>query len=113
MGIDERSFWEMTLGELERAIESKRRVLKAQMQERATFDYIHADLVGRSVARVYNSANTMPAIQEVYAAIFEDNEHIQEMKQKKQEQLAELSAIRFKLFADSHNKKFKEVQTDK
>lgn len=92
----------MTLAELERAIASKRRVQKLQAQEKASFDYILADLVGRSVARIQSSANKMPEIGEVYPSLFDT----EEIKQKKQEKQAELSVLRFKLFAESYNKKF-------
>lgn len=105
-GITEATFWEMTLAELERAISSKKRVKKQQDQERAAFDYILADLIGRSVARIYSSSAKLPEITEVYTTLF-DNQDIQE---KKQEKLEELSALRFKQFAQAHNKKFnKEV----
>lgn len=66
--------------------------------------YALADLIGRSVARLYNSSNTMPDISEVYPTLFDS----EEIKQQKQEKQAELSALRFKLFADSFNKKFAE-----
>lgn len=96
----------MTLAELERAIASKRRVQKIKAQEQASFDYILADLIGRSVARTQSSANRMPEIAEVYPSLFDT----EEIKQKKQEKQAELSALRFKLFAESYNKRFnKEV----
>lgn len=104
-GLTERDFWEMTLAELERAMASKRRMLKAQAQEKASFDYLLADLIGRSVARVHSSANTMPEISEVYPSLF-DSKEIQE---KRQEQKAELSALRFKLFAKSYNDRFREA----
>lgn len=65
-------------------------------------DYLLADLFGKSMARLYNSSNKMPDIGEVYPTLF-DSEQI---KQKKQEKQAELSAIRFKLFAQSFNQKF-------
>ena len=93
----------MTLAELERAINSKRRVEKVRAQEKASFDYILAEVIGRSIARIQSSANRMPEIGEVYPSLF-DTEEIQ---QKKQEKKAELSALRFKLFADSYNKKFR------
>lgn len=64
--------------------------------------YHLADLIGRSVSRILNSSNTMPDISEVYPTLF-DSEAI---KQKKQEKQAELSALRFKLFAQSFNQKF-------
>lgn len=104
MGISEHDFYNMTFAELERAMKSKKRVMKLEAQERASFDYILADLVGRSIARVYSSANTYPEISAVYPALF-DNEEIQE---KKAEKKLELSALRFKQFAESYNKKFKE-----
>ena len=50
MGISECEFWNMTLAEFNRLIESKQRVQKVEAQEKATYDYILADLVGRSLA---------------------------------------------------------------
>ena len=107
-GIQERDFWDMTLAELERAIESKKRVQKIELQERATFDYLHADLVGRSVARIYSSSSNLPDISTVYPTLFSS----EEVEEKKQEKKAELSALRFKQFAESYNTRFKEVAKD-
>lgn len=95
----------MTIAELERAIESKRRLLKVKAQEQASYDYILADLIGRSLGRFYSSSNKMPDITEAYPSLF----NTPEIEEKKQEKLAEISAIRFKKFAQSHNKKFEEV----
>lgn len=95
----------MTIAELDRAMASKRRMIKARAQEKASFDYILADLIGKSVARIYSSANTMPEISEVYPSLFDS----QEIQEKKREQKAELSALRFKLFAKSYNDRFKEA----
>lgn len=105
-GISEMEFWDMTLAELERALRSKQRVEKRRQQEQASFHYILADLIGRSVARVYSSSNKMPEISEAYPTLF-DSEDIQE---KKQEERNKLSALRFKQFAQAYNKKInKEV----
>lgn len=93
----------MTIAELERLINSKKRVEKKRAQEKASYDYIHADLVGRSIARLYSNSAKLPEIHEIYPSLFEA-EIIQEQKQEKQ---AELSALRFKQFAASYNKKFK------
>lgn len=96
----------MTLAELDRAIKSKIRVKKRQDQEKAAFDYILADLIGRSIARIYSSSAKLPEITEIYTTLFDS----QELQEKKQEQLEELSALRFKQFAQAYNKKFnKEV----
>lgn len=96
----------MTLAELWRLIESKKRIQKREQQEKASFDYILADLIGRSVARLYSSSAKLPEISEMYPTLF-DSKDIQEKKQEKQ---MELSALRFKQFAQAHNKKMsKEV----
>lgn len=104
MGITEKEFWEMTLAELERALDSKRRVYKQQCQDRAFFDYKLADLVGRSISRNYHSANKMPDIYDYYPNIF-DRETVEDQRA---EQQAELSALRFRLFTQSFNKRFKQ-----
>lgn len=96
----------MTLAELNRYIDSKRRIQKREAQEKATYDYILGDLIGRSIARVYNSSNKYPEIQDVYPAIFDR----EEIEQKKRERDMELSALRFKQFAESFNKRFAEKE---
>jgi hypothetical protein len=101
-GIPESDFWDMTLAELERLFESKRRMKKQKTQEQAYFDYQLADLIGVSVGRIYNKSTKMPSIEEAYPNIF-DAEKMQEEKQEKQD---ELSAARFKQFAEAFNKKF-------
>ena len=100
-GIDETNYWNMTLAEVIRSIESKKRKQKLQAQERASYDYILADLIGRSVSRIYSNSTRLPQIYEVYPTLF-DGVEMEEQKQKKQ---MEISAIRFKLFAQSYNKK--------
>lgn len=95
----------MTFAELTRAIASKKRVMKIEAQEKASYDYLLADLIGRSVGRLYNSTNKMPEISEAYPTLFDANE----INEKKKQKQAELSALRFKQFTQSYNKKFKEV----
>jgi hypothetical protein len=106
LGISEESYWNMTIAELERAVKSKKRVLRQQQEAeaktRASFDYILADLVGRSVARIYSNSVVIPPISEVYPTLF-DSKEIEEMKAQKQD---ELSALRFRQFAQSFNKRF-------
>lgn len=102
-GISEADFWSMTLAELTRAIDSKKRQQKAEAQEKASMDYILADLIGRSIGRLYSSSANMPEISAVYPSLF-DNQQIEEAKSAKK---AELSAIRFKQFAKIHNDRFK------
>lgn len=92
----------MTLGEVIRALESKRRRNKLEAQEKASYDYILADLIGRSIARIYSSSGEIPPIQEVYPTLFDK----QEVEAQVQEKKDELSVLRFKQFAESFNKKF-------
>lgn len=98
----------MTFAEIERAIESYNRVEKQKAQERASYDYILADLIGRSIGRIYSSANTMPEISAVYPTLF-NTKDIEEQKAVKR---AELSAIRFKHFAETYNNKFRGEQKE-
>lgn len=88
---------------MERAIQSNKRVEKRKAQERANFDYILADLIGRSISRIYSSSAKMPEINEAYPALFDEAE----INQKKQEKQQELYIARFKQFANSHNAKLK------
>lgn len=109
MGITEAEFWSMTIGELKRVFESRARIDKLRAQEKATFDYTLAELIGRSIARLYNSANHMPDISDVYPTLFNS----QELKKDRQERQAELSALRFKQFAQAYNENFnKEAAKD-
>lgn len=93
----------MTIAEFDRAVESKERVDKMRAKEQASFDYILADLMGRSISRIYSSSAKLPELAEVYPSLF-DSEEIQQQKQVKKD---ELSAIRFRQFANFHNNKQK------
>lgn len=99
----------MTFGEVFRAVESYNRTKRQEQQERAFFDYVLADLIGRSVARTQHSSNKLPEISEAYPSLF-NNDEFQEQRKQKQ---AELSALRFKQFANSYNKRFSEVSDNK
>lgn len=106
IGISEADYWNMTLAEFDRAVESKRRVDKAQAQQQAIFDYKLADLIGRSIGRLYSSSTKLPELAEAYPSLFNTEEY-QEQKQIRQDNI---SALRFRQFANFHNKKItKEV----
>jgi hypothetical protein len=99
----------MTPGEVMRFLESKKRVQKIQAQEKASFDYILADLIGRSVARIHSSSAKMPSIAEAYPTLFDSDAIAEKLQEKKDE----LSILRFKQFTQSFNKKFdKEVSQE-
>lgn len=100
-GISEYDFWNMTFAELDRLIASKKRVRKLEAQEKATNDYILAGLIGRAFAATMSDKAEFPQIADVYPTLFD-----------KQEQIDQLSALRFKQFAQSYNKRYKEVAND-
>jgi site-specific recombinase len=77
-------------------------------KRKATFDYVLADLIGRSVARVYNSDNKLPTLAEAYPTLFDDDKDDEALQQAQDE----VSALRFKLFAQSFNNNFKGGKTD-
>lgn len=87
----------MTFAEIERFLASAKR----KEQRKASFDYVLADLIGRSVARIHNSSNHMPSLSEAYPALFNKAEEEEAVQARKDE----LSALRFKQFAQSYNKR--------
>lgn len=95
----------MTLAEVNRAVEVKRKVQKEELQVQASMDYILADLIGRSVARIRSSSAKLPTLADAYPTLFEK----EEVEEKIQEKKDELYALRIKQFAQSFNSRFKEV----
>ena len=108
-GISEYDFWNMTFAELDRLVASKKRMEKFKAKEKATYDYILAGLIGRAFSASIDDKATFPEIYEVYPSLFDKDER----EKQKQEQSDQLSALRFKQFAQSYNKKHKEVANDK
>lgn len=107
-GLTEFDFWSMTIGEIKRAIDSKIRREKRELQQQALLDYIQADLIGRSVGRfLVGDKVEYPTPEEAYTSLFEDKAKAR--KEEIENKRAELSVLRFKQFANFHNKKFKEV----
>lgn len=104
-GLSEETFWNMTVGELDRYIDSKRRQETHRLKERATMDYTLALLVGRAM-RGSSEENPFPELYEVYPNLFFDEAIKRE--EERAEQQAKLSAIRFIQFAESFNSKFDE-----
>lgn len=93
----------MTIGELSRAVRSAQRVRKTQAREKASFDYTLAQIVGRACGMAFGTVKSeFPAISEIYPTLFDS----EEIKQRRQEKQAELSALRFKQFAESFNQRF-------
>ena len=109
-GITEKDFWEMTIAEVKRATESIARVRKIEAQEKASYYYTLAGLISKGVAKVLGDKSDYPTIEEVFPSLFADM--TAEREAASEEQRMNLSALRFKQFAQTYNKKLKnkEVQ---
>ena len=84
-------------------MESYNRVRKTQAREKATYDYTLAQIIGRACGMAFGTVKSeFPDISGVYPTLFDSAE----IKQRKQEKQAELSALRFKQFAEAFNQKF-------
>ena len=112
-GIRELDFWEMTPGEVVRAIESGNRVRRLEAQEKASYDYILATLIVKGVSITLGDKSAFPSIQQAYPGIFD--EVIAEQEEAMEKRKTELSVLRFKQFAQSYNSnlKSKEVPQNK
>lgn len=98
----------MTPGEVTRFIDSRSRVRRIESQEKASYDYILANLIIKGIGITLGSKESMPAVQDVYPDLFKDV--IEEHEEKIQEQKAQLSALRFRQFAESYNKNYKKQE---
>lgn len=94
----------MTFAEILRRMESYKRKLENKMKEKAQFDYILADLIGISVARVLDKNVKYPSIDKVYPVLFKKTE--EELEQEKMD----ISAMRFMQYAQAHNAKFEQQE---
>ena len=95
----------MTPGEVVRFIESRNRIKRIEAQEKASYDYVLANLIVKGVGITLGSKESMPQIHEAYTGLFDDV--LKEQEEKIQEKKAQLSALRFKQFAQSYNNKLK------
>lgn len=100
LGLAESDFWNMTPGEIERFCKGA----IWRLEQQAQFDYILADLIGVSAARMMSSKVEYPAIEQVYPSLFKkEPEDIQ--KAKEEEIRIQNSTNRFMEWALKHNAK--------
>ena len=104
-GITEQEFWDMTFAELDRMVASKQRMEKFKAREKAVYDYIHASLIGKAFASCMDNKAKFPEVYEAYPSLFND----EEFKAQREEINNQLSALRFKQFASSHNRRWQEI----
>lgn len=67
-GLDVRTFWELTFGEVAEAVESRARVLESEQKAHAAMDYTQAALFGQALG------GRMPRICEAYPGMFPELE---------------------------------------
>ena len=94
----------MTVGEVIRAVESNNRITRIEAKEKATYDYILANLITKGVSLAFGGKGSFPTIQEAYSGLFDDAQKANE--EEIQEKKNTLSVLRFKQFAQSYNKRF-------
>jgi ribosomal protein L29 len=101
----------MTIAEVYRHIEAREKIRKIEAQEKASYDYILSSLIAKGFCIAMGAKDNFPSIEEVYPEIFEETKEIR--KEAIEKKKAELSALRFKQFAQSYNnnRKNKEVLT--
>jgi hypothetical protein len=91
----------MSIAEVDRYMKTQDKLMKVRYQEKASYDYILANLIVKGIGITLGSKETYPTIEEAYPSIFDDVKEKQ--RAKIEEKKMELSALRFKQFAQSYN----------
>lgn len=100
----------MTIGEVVRYVKSQDKISRVRNQERASYDYILASLIVRGVSITLGSKEHYPSLEDTYPKLFDDIK--QEQRESIEAKRMEVSALRFKQFAQSYNnRRNKEVLT--
>lgn len=110
-GISELDFWDMTPGEVYRSVYSRQRVRRLEAQEKASYDYILANLIIKGVGMTLGSKGEFPTLEEAYPGLFD--EVVEKRNEEIRNQKMNLSALRFRQFAQSYNDKFKRKEVPK
>jgi hypothetical protein len=101
----------MTPGEVVRLASSKAKIRKLEAQEKASYDYILANLIVKGVSITLGGKGDYPTLQEAYPNLFD------EIAKSKEDEIQErkntLSALRFKQFAQSFNRRFQDKEVPK
>lgn len=100
IGIAEKDYWEMTVAEVSRAIESNNRRYKMELKARASMDYALASTIGIFISKALAQNETeIPPIEQIYPSLFE-----QEAEKKQND----INVARFMQYAALHNLKYKQ-----
>lgn len=88
-------------------MEAAQRRELAEQRKRALYDYKLADLIGRSMARLYSKTAALPELSEAYPQLFDEGQ----LAEAKAEREAERFAAQLRAFAAAHNDRL-EVEDD-
>ena len=107
--MTENEFWDLSLGEIARRLESYQRVKERNQKEKATYDYIQANLIAKLVGIVLGDKSETPKIEDVYPTLFKEEVETEEEQAQSQ---SEKDAIAFMTFVQQFNKKFEGGNTE-
>lgn len=107
--MTENEFWDLSLGEIARRLESYQRVKKRDQQEKASFDYVQANLIAKLVGKILGDKSETPKIEDVYPTLFKEEV---ETEEEPIQSSPEKDAIAFMTFAQQFNKKFEGGNTE-
>lgn len=110
LGLPEREFWEMTVGEVTRWSEGAAHRHRSQLRDQAALDHTHALLLAKCIGIVFGSGGKFPRLEDSYPDLFRE-ELQEEQRQAEEERRMAMSAARFVAFANAFNKKHGGAET--
>ena len=102
IGMREEDFYNSTLAQVTRYVESYNKQQEEQLQEKAYFDYQLANLIGMSVARLLSKDAKYPTFEKAYPFISNT-----QPKEVEEEWEMEVQHNKLREWAEQMNKKFK------
>ena len=82
------------------------------MKQQAQFDYSLADLIGLSVARLFDSNSQFPTVYQAYPHLFEEEVKKEQDEAAQEEIVTTNSMNNFLAFAMKYNAKMRGVETE-
>ncbi|WP_235070573.1 hypothetical protein [Turicibacter sp. TJ11] len=102
IGMREEDFYNSTIKQITRYVESYNKQQENQLQEKAFFDYQLANLIGMSVARLLSKDAKFPSFEKAYPFLDKDAKTLVD-----EEWEMEVQHNRLREWAEQINKKFK------
>ena len=109
LGLEEEKFWDMTVAELQRYCDGA----LWRIKQRASLDYVLANLIGISNARLMSSDVQYPSLEDAYPDLFAAEREAEQRRMKAEEIAIQNSTNRFLEFVQKHNAKKRREVGDK